>query len=598
MKKIFSKFGKIGYLIKKSIYFAWHRHHFLIPPKVLKKYIKSFFVVMKRGNTTSNLFINQNAYIKWFNDQNKIEEYKKFKYNPKISIIIPTYNVSEKLLTECLDSVLNQSYTNFEICIADDKSTNIETLNTLKKYEKNDKVKIIYREKNGHISEASNSALKLATGEFIALLDNDDILEHDALYFIVDALNKDKSLDMIYTDEDKMDFNGRIMEPHFKPDYSPDTLMGVNYICHFTCIRKSIMDELKGFRSKYNGAQDYDLFLRVVEKTNKIYHIKKVLYHWRQTPTSTAGALGNKDYAFVAAQNSLKDALKRRKINGKVLKNPRVSTHLIKYENKNPLVSIIIPMKDKAKITKRCIDSLYEKSTYKNFEIILVDNNSVEKETFDMIENYKKNDNFRVLRLECEFNYSYINNEAVKIAKGDYILFLNNDTEVIDIDFIEWMVGYASLSHVGCVGLKLLFPDKKVQHAGVVLGYGGVAGHIYVAESNEDNGLFGRLAMPYNYTAVTAACLMIEKSKFNQVKGFDENLKVALNDVDLNLKFLDNGYYNVCLSNITMYHYESKSRGYEATTEKHERFLKEQKYMQNKWGKILEEDKYFSKNNL
>ena len=598
MKKIFSKFGKIGYLIKKSIYFAWHRHHFLIPPKVLIKYIKSFFVVMKRGNTTSNLFINQNAYIKWFNDQNKIEEYKKFKYNPKISIIIPTYNVSEKLLTECLDSVLNQSYTNFEICIADDKSTNIETLNTLKKYEKNDKVKIIYREKNGHISEASNSALKLATGEFIALLDNDDILEHDALYFIVDALNKDKSLDMIYTDEDKMDFNGRIMEPHFKPDYSPDTLMGVNYICHFTCIRKSIMDELKGFRSKYNGAQDYDLFLRVVEKTNKIYHIKKVLYHWRQTPTSTAGALGNKDYAFVAAQNSLKDALKRRKINGKVLKNPRVSTHLIKYENKNPLVSIIIPMKDKAKITKRCIDSLYEKSTYKNFEIILVDNNSVEKETFDMIENYKKNDNFRVLRLECEFNYSYINNEAVKIAKGDYILFLNNDTEVIDIDFIEWMVGYASLSHVGCVGLKLLFPDKKVQHAGVVLGYGGVAGHIYVAESNEDNGLFGRLAMPYNYTAVTAACLMIEKSKFNQVKGFDENLKVALNDVDLNLKLLDNGYYNVCLSNITMYHYESKSRGYEATTEKHERFLKEQKYMQNKWGKILEEDKYFSKNNL
>ena len=191
MKKIFSKFGKIGYLIKKSIYFAWHRHHFLIPPKVLKKYIKSFFVVMKRGNTTSNLFINQSAYIKWFNEQNKVDEYKKFKYNPKISIIIPTYNVSEKLLTECLDSVLNQSYTNFEICIADDKSTNIETLNTLKKYEKNDKVKIIYREKNGHISEASNSAVKLATGEFIALLDNDDILEHDALYYIVDALNKD-----------------------------------------------------------------------------------------------------------------------------------------------------------------------------------------------------------------------------------------------------------------------------------------------------------------------------------------------------------------------------------------------------------------------
>lgn len=598
MKKLFSKFGKIGYLIKKSIYFAWHRHHFLIPPKVLKKYIKSFFVVMKRGNTTSNLFINQNAYIKWFNEQNKTSEYKKFKYNPKISILIPTYNVSEKLLKECLDSVLNQSYTNYEICIADDKSTNIETLNTLKEYEKNDKIKITYREKNGHISEASNSALKLATGEFISLLDNDDILERDALYYIVEALNNDKSLDMIYTDEDKMDFNGKIMEPHFKPDYSPDTLMCVNYICHFTCIRKSIMDELNGFRGKYNGAQDYDLFLRVVEKTNKIHHIKKVLYHWRQTPTSTAGSLGNKDYAFVAAEEALKDALKRRKIKGEVFKNPRVSTHLIKYKNDNPLVSIIIPMKDKAKITKRCIDSLYKKSTYKNFEIILVDNNSVEKETFDMIEQYKKLSNFNVLRLECEFNYSYINNEAVKIAKGEYILFLNNDTEVIDPDFIEWMVGYASLDHVGCVGIKLLFPDKKVQHAGVVLGYGGVAGHIYVAESNEDNGLFGRLAMPYNYTAVTAACLMIKKSKFNEVNGFDENLKVALNDVDLNLKILDRGYYNVCLSNVTMYHYESKSRGYEATTEKHERFLKEQDYMKNKWEKILDEDKYFSKNNF
>lgn len=598
MKKIFSKFGKVVYLFKKSIYFAWHRHHFLIPPKVLKKYIKSFFVVLKRGNTTSNLFINQNAYIKWFNEQNKIEEYKKFKYNPKISIIIPTYNVSEKLLTECLDSVLNQSYTNFEICIADDKSTSEETLNTLKKYEDNKKVKIVYRQKNGHISEASNTALKLATGEFVALLDNDDVLQKDALYYVVEALNRNKDLDLIYTDEDKMDFNGRLMEPHFKPDYSPDTLMGVNYICHFCCMRKTILDELKGFRSKYNGAQDYDLFLRFTEKTDKIYHINKVLYHWRQTPTSTAGSLGNKDYAFVAAENAIKDAIKRRKLKADVFKNPRVSTHLVKYKTNNPLVSIIIPMKDKAKITKKCIDSLYSKNTYKNFEIILVDNNSVEEETFRMIDEYKNKDNFRVLRLDCEFNYSYINNEAVKIAKGEYILFLNNDTEVLTEDFIEWMVGYSSLDHVGCVGIKLLFSDKKVQHAGVVLGYGGVAGHIYVAESNQDNGLFGRLVMPYNYTAVTAACLMIKKSKFKEVEGFDENLKVALNDVDLNLKVLEKGYYNVCLSNVTMYHYESKSRGYEATSEKHERFLREEKYVKDKWGSALKEDKYFSKNNF
>ena len=597
-RKFISKIEKLTYLIKKSVYFAWHRHHFLIPPKAMKKYIKSFFVVLKRGGGTSNLFTNQKAYNSWFDSQKRITEYKKFKYNPLISVIIPTYNVSKELLSECIDSVLNQSYSNFEICIADDNSTFGETIETLKEYEKNDKVKVVYRKENGMISKASNSALSIAKGEFIVLLDNDDLIEKDALYNIVEVLNKDKSIDMIYTDEDKLDFNGRKMEPHFKPDYSPDTLMSVNYICHLCCMRKSIVDKLGGFRKEFDGSQDYDLFLRFTEVTDKIYHIRKVLYHWRQTKTSTAGYMGNKSYAYVAGKKTLEDALKRRKIKGEVLENPRVSTYLVKYGNANPLVSIIIPIKDKAKMTRRCIDSLYEKNTYKNFEIILVDNNSCEDETFKMLNEYKKRDNFKVLRLECEFNYSRINNEAVKIAKGDYLLFLNNDTEVLDCDFLEWMVGYASQSHVGCVGIKLLYPDKLVQHAGVVLGYGGVAGHIYVTASNNDNGLFGRLCMPYDYTAVTAACLMIDKKKFNEVNGFDEKLKVALNDVDLNLKVLDKGYYNVCLSNITMFHYESKSRGYEASKEKHERFLGEQEYMKNKWGKILDEDKFFSKNNF
>ena len=597
-RKFISKIEKVTYLIKKSVYFAWHRHHFLIPPKAMKKYIKSFFIVLKRSGGTSNLFTNQKAYNSWFDSQKKITEYKKLKYNPLISVIIPTYNVSKELLSECIDSVLNQSYSNFEICIADDNSTFGETIETLKEYEKNDKVKVVYRKVNGMISESSNTALSIAKGEFIVLLDNDDLIEKDALYYIVEVLNKDKSIDMIYTDEDKLDFNGRKMEPHFKPDYSPDTLMSVNYICHLCCMRKSIVDKLGGFRSEFDGSQDYDLFLRFTEVTDKIYHIRKVLYHWRQTKTSTAGYMGNKSYAYIAGKKALEDSLKRRNIKGTVLENPRVSTYLVKYDNNNPLVSIIIPIKDKAKMTKRCIDSLYEKNTYKNFEIILVDNNSCEEETFKMLDQYKKRDNFKVIRLECEFNYSHINNEAVKHARGDYLLFLNNDTEVIDSDFIEWMVGYASLSHVGCVGIKLLYPDKLVQHAGVVLGFGGVVGHIYVANSYYDNGLFGRLVMPYNYTAVTAACLMIDKNKFNEVKGFDENLKVALNDVDLNLKVLDKGYFNVCLSNITMFHYESKSRGYEASKEKHERFLSEQEYMKNKWGKKLDEDKFFSKNNF
>ena len=599
MKKLFSKFGKVFYLIKKSIYFAWYRHHFLIPPRVLKKYIKSFFVVLKRGGSASNLFINQKEYIKWLQENSKSPEYKKFKYNPLISFIVPTYNAPEKLLRECLDSLLSQSYENFEICIADDNSTLEETINVLKEYEKNEKIKITYRKENGMISKASNTAIGLASGEFIALVDNDDIVEKDALYYIVDALNNNRKLDMIYSDEDKLDFKGRPMEPHFKPDYSPDTFMGVNYICHLTCIRKKIVDELGGFRSEFDGSQDYDLFLRVTDNTKNIYHIEKILYHWRQTSSSTAGYLGNKNYAYIAGKKALEDALKRRGVKGEVLDNPKVSTYLIKYQNKNELISIIIPIKDKAKITRRCIDSIYEKSTYKNFEIILVDNNSMEEETFKMIKEYEdKYDNFKSIRLECEFNYSYINNEAVKVASGDYLLFLNNDTEVMSHDFLEWMLGYARQDHVGCVGIKLLYPDKLVQHAGVVIGYGGIAGHIYVTAAYSDNGLFGRLAMPYDYSAVTAACLMIEKQKFNKVNGFDEKLKVALNDVDLNLKILKEGYYNVCLSNVEMMHYESKSRGYEASEEKHQRYLGEQEYMRKKWNTMLKKDNFFSQNNF
>ncbi len=600
-RHFFSKIEKFIYLSRKAIYFAWYRHHFLIPPRVMIKYIRSFFVALKRGNTTSNLFTNQSSYLKWLDSNNEKKVLvKDFKYKPMYSFIIPTYNVSRKLLSECLDSILIQGYDNFEICICDDCSTLDETKDTLEEYKKRDKrIKVKYRKENGMISKASNDAVAMAKGEFLVLVDNDDVIDKNSLYYFTEVLNKNKNIDFIYSDEDKIDFNGKYMEPHFKPDYSPDTLMGVNYICHLSCIRRSLVDKVGGFRSAYDGAQDYDLFLRIVELTDKIYHIEKILYHWRQTRTSTAGYLGNKSYAYVAGKKAIEDALVRRGLKGSVIDNPRVSTYLVKYENENELVSIVIPIKDKASITRRCIDSIYEKSSYKNFEIILVDNNSVEEKTFDMIKEYgDKYDNFRSIRLECEFNYSYINNEAVKVCKGDYILFLNNDTEVIDSDFIEYMLGYARLSHVGCVGIKLLFPDKLVQHAGVVLGFGGVAGHIYVANNYYDNGLFGRLVMPYNYTAVTAACLMISKKKFSSVGGFDEKLTVALNDVDLNLKLLDSGYYNVCLSNVSMYHYESKSRGYEASSDKHKRFLSEQEYMKKKWGKLLDRDKYFSKNNF
>mgnify|MGYP004569934311 FL=1 len=598
-RKVFSKIEKFLYLSKKAIYFAWYRHHFLIPPRIMKQYLKSFFVALKRGGGVSNLFLNQSSYLKYLEEQRKNIERKELKYRPLISFIIPTYNVSKPLLKECLDSLLNQSYDNFEICISDDHSTLEETIEVLKEYEqKYDQIHVAYRKKNGHISEASNTAISLAKGEFIALIDNDDTIEKDSLYYVVEALNQNKKLDMIYSDEDKIDFKGNYMEPHFKPDYSPDTLMGVNYICHLCVLRTSLVRKIGGFRKAYDGSQDYDLFLRITEETKEIYHIEKVLYHWRQTATSTAGYLGNKSYAYLAGKKALEDSLKRRGIKGEVIDNKRVSTYLVKYWTNKPLVSIIIPMRDQAKISRRCFESLYQKNTYSNFEIIVIDNGSCEKETKDLFLEYQKKKNFKVIRIDKEFNYSALNNEGVKHARGEYLLFLNNDTKIIQEDTLEWMVGYAAQEHVGCVGAKLLYPDKLVQHAGVVLGFGGVAGHIYVANSYQDNGLFGRLVMPYNYTAVTAACLMIKKEKFLQVKGFDENLKVALNDVDLNLKILNQGYYNVCLSNVEVMHYESKSRGYEASKDKQERFKKEQEYMKKKWGHTLDRDKYFSKHNF
>ena len=598
-RKVFSKIEKFLYLSKKAIYFAWYRHHFLIPPRIMKQYLKSFFVALKRGGGVSNLFLNQSSYLKYLEEQRKNIERKELKYRPLISFIVPTYNVSKPLLKECLDSLLNQSYDNFEICISDDHSTLEETIEVLKEYEqKYDQIHVTYRKKNGHISEASNTAISLAKGEFIALIDNDDTIEKDSLYYVVEALNQNKKLDMIYSDEDKIDFKGNYMEPHFKPDYSPDTLMGVNYICHLCVLRTSLVRKIGGFRKAYDGSQDYDLFLRITEKTKEIYHIEKVLYHWRQTATSTAGYLGNKSYAYLAGKRALEDSLKRRKIKGEVIDNKRVSTYLVKYWTNKPLVSIIIPIRDQAKISRRCFESLYQKNTYSNFEIIVIDNGSCEKETKDLFLEYQKKKNFKVIRDSKEFNYSSLNNEGVKHTKGEYLLFLNNDTKIIQEDTLEWMVGYAAQEHVGCVGAKLLYPDKLVQHAGVVLGFGGVAGHIYVANSYQDNGLFGRLVMPYNYTAVTAACLMIKKEKFLQVKGFDEDLKVALNDVDLNLKILNQGYYNVCLSNVEVMHYESKSRGYEASKDKQERFKKEQEYMKKKWGHTLDRDKYFSKHNF
>lgn len=597
LKKIIAKIKITLKTIYRGIKFLWKEHHFIVPINIWKKYFKAFIERIKNGGV--DLFYNpfrQDEYLKWIDEQ-KIEEIdNKFEYQPLISVLIPVYNIDSKYLTECLESILNQTYKNYEICLVDDCSTNEETIKTLKKYEKNSKIKITYRKENGHISKATNDALKLAKGEFVALVDNDDTIESDALASIVKVLNENKNLDMIYSDEDKIDKNGNRCDPHFKPDFSPDTLLSLNYICHLTVLRKTIVDKIGGFTVGLEGAQDHDLFLRFTEKTDKIYHLPKILYHWRKVEGSTAVSIENKEYAKDLGKLAIEQALKRRKIKGHVEKDIKSTYYKVIYEyEEEPSISIIIPTRDYASTLKTCLESIYKKTTYKNYEVVIADNGSKEKETFNLFDEYKnKYSNFKVTTINTEFNYSYINNEAVKHCKGEYILLLNNDTEVITDNWLNIMVGFAMQEHIGAVGPKLLYPDLTVQHGGVILGLGGVASHAYIGSSREEMGMYGRLRVPYNYSAVTAACLMVSKKKFNEVSGLEEDLKVAYNDIDFNIKLLKKGYYNVFLPNVELIHFESKSRGLDTTSEKYKRFLIESEYMYKKWN--LKQDKFYNEN--
>lgn len=547
---------------------------------------------------------HQEAYEKWilnnenYNINEVLKEIKNFKYKPKISIIMPVYNVEKKWLRKCIDSVINQYYENWELCIADDNSTKPHIKPLLKEYMKKDnRIKVVFRQENGHISRASNSALEIATGEFIALLDNDDELAPFALYEVVKLLNKYPDADLIYSDEDKIDEKGNRKDPHFKPDWSPDTLLSSNYICHLGVYRKSIIDKIGGFRPGYEGSQDYDLVLRFTEQTDKIYHIPKILYHWRMIEGSTALDNSSKNYAYEAGFRVLEDTIRRRKYDAKVYEANGVPYYNVVFNYKdNDFISIIIPTRDKADILEKCLKSIYEKTTFENFEIIVVDNGSSEEKTFSLFDKYKKNKNFKVLRLDIPFNYSILNNKAVKKAKGNLLLFLNNDIEVITPNWLDIMAGQARREEIGAVGAKLLYPNNKVQHAGVILGVGGVANHAFLMNNRNDIGYFARLKVNYNYSAVTGACLMTKRSVFEEVKGFEESLAVAFNDIDFCLKILKRGYYNILLPDVELYHYESISRGKEDNPDKIRRFNKEIQYMMDKWGNILNCDPFYNPN--
>lgn len=551
---------------------------------------------------------NQASYPNWLarNEVLDIEamtqEIATFHYQPKISIAMPVYNVEEKWLRLCIDSILNQVYTNWELCMADDASTDPNVKKILTEYQQLDeRIRVVFREQNGHISEATNSALAIATGEFVALLDNDDELAINAFYEVVKVLNKNPKLDLIYSDEDKIDMDGNRSDPAFKPDWSPDLLLGTNYISHLGVYRRSILEEIGGFRKGYEGSQDYDLVLRFTEKTTKerIKHIPKVLYYWRMLPTSTAVDQGSKGYAFEAGLRAVQDALVRRGINGHATHGAANGLYDVYYDiESEKLVSIIIPTKNGYKDVQRCVSSIIEKTTYQNYEIIMADNGSTDPKMHELYAEFEQQlpGRFFVESIDIPFNFSTINNRAAKKAHGEYLLFLNNDTEVITENWLTLMVSFAQQERIGCVGAKLLYPNNTVQHAGVILGLGGVAGHGHYGYPHGDLGYFGRLAINVNYSAVTAACLLMKKADFDAVGGFEEAFTVAFNDVDLCLKVQALGRDNVWLHEAELYHFESQTRGYDDKGKKKKRFEQEKVMMEEKWGPLIENDPFYNPN--
>jgi len=522
------------------------------------------------------------------------EECKNFEYRPKISIITPVWNTNEKWLRAAIESVLNQVYDNWELCITDGGSTMPHVKKILKEYAKKDKrIKVKFLPENKGIAGNSNEALKLATGEFVVLLDHDDELALFALYEVVKVLNESRDIDFIYSDEDKIDEKGRRKDPFFKPDWCPHMFLSCNYPIHITVIRKSLIDKVGGFREGYDGSQDYDLFLRVTEliDENRIAHIPKILYHWRTIPSSAASSNEAKPYAYVAAKKALKDAMKRRSIEIEdVVDGLWRGSYRIKYRIKGtPKVSIIIPTKDKVNTLKTCIESILEKTDYKNYEIVIVDNQSEEEKTFKYYDKIKNSSQIKILEYNMPFNFSAINNYAVSQVDSEYILLLNNDTEVISEEWLTAMLEHAEREEVGAVGAKLLFPNGKIQHCGIILGLGRhrVAGHPYY-KYPDHNGYFGVVNEIRNYSAVTAACMMLRKAVFEEVGGFDENLSVAFNDVDLCLRIREKGYLIVYTPYAKLCRHESLSRGYEDNPEKQTRFLKEVGYIREKWGRVID----------
>ena len=523
-----------------------------------------------------------------------------FEYSPLISVAVPAYRTPEKFLVQMIDSLLAQTYGNWELCIANGSPEDSAMKKVLEEYTKKDsRIRVSELTENKGIAGNTNAALEMAQGEFVGLLDHDDLLAPNALYEIVRALDEDRNLDAVYTDEDKVTTElDEHFQPHLKPDFNLDLLRSNNYICHFFVVRRSIVQKVGGFRQEFDGAQDHDFIFRCIETAEKVGHIPEILYHWRTHKASTADNPASKMYAFDAGKRAIEAHLKRTGTEGTVSHTPDLGFFRVKYPVQGqPLVSIIIPNKDEKETLKACIDSIREKTEYPNYEIIIVENNSTTDEIFQYYKELSQDPRIRLLRWKKEFNYSAINNYGVRHANGEYLLFLNNDVTVITPGWIRELLGVCQRPEVGAAGVKLIYPDNTIQHAGCVIGLGGIAGHMFVDMPANRTGYLHKASILQDMSAVTAACMMMKRTAFEEAGGFTEKLSVAFNDVDLCLKVRKNHKLIVYDPYVQLYHMESKTRGAEDNKEKVRRFQEEIEYMRCQWIDILKKgDPYYNKN--
>ena len=523
-----------------------------------------------------------------------------FSYAPKISLTVPAYRTPAAFLRQMLDSVQAQTYGNWELCIADGSPEDAAMLAILEEYaQKDGRIRFRRLEQNLGIAGNTNAAFAMAEGDYIGLLDHDDLLAPNALFEIVRRLNVKERPDVVYTDEDKvtMDLKEHF-QPHLKPDFNLDLLRSNNYICHFFVAKRSLVEQVGGFLPEFDGAQDYDFILRCTEEAGSVAHVPEILYHWRTHKASTADNPASKMYAFDAGKRAIEAHLARMHTKGTVSHTKDLGFYRVQYPVQGtPLVSIIIPNKDEKETLEACIRSIREKTTYKNYEIILIENNSTTDEIFDYYKKLSREPDIRLLRWKGDFNYAAINNLGVRSARGDYFLFLNNDITVINPDWLTEMLGVCQRWEVGAVGAKLLYPDDTIQHAGCVVGMGGIAGHLFVNMPANRTGYLHKASLLQDMSAVTAACMMVKRDAFERAGGFTEALAVAFNDVDLCLKIRGAGYLVVYDPYAQLYHMESKTRGAEDNKEKIRRFQTEIEYMRSHWIGILKNgDPYYNKN--